>query len=296
MSGPLPTPSPAHDLAEKDRLLRIALLVLIAYLAMMLVPVARFAFQTGSWSPLATHAAALVLAVLARSGRLPDALRDWTPLLLGPLLYVELRWSIPGAGRPHADALVAMWESRVFPSDPSRTLAGAWPSVVLSEMLHAAYVSYYALMYVPPVLLWLRRRHREFGATVLALVVVYTLCFGIYTLFPVDGPRFLHGPASAPHGPVRNFVVALLESGSSRGTAFPSSHVAASLVAAVCALRFSRRLGWVVAVLAGGLAVGAVYGGYHYAIDIVAGGVTGALAAAVAYGLERRRARRRADV
>lgn len=290
MRGPLPERSPTHAREEKDRLLRLALLILIAYLAVMLVPVTQFTLRTGAWVPVAVHLAALALAVVAWRGRLPDALRDWTPLVLGPLLYIELRWSIPGAGRPHADALIALWESRVFPSDPSRTLAGAWPSRTLSELLHFAYVSYYALMYVPPTLLWLRKRHRAFGATVLALVTVYTICFATYTMFPVDGPRFLHGPSGAPNGPIRAFVVALLESGSSRGTAFPSSHVAASLVAAICALRFQRALGVAVSVLAAGLAVGAVYGGYHYAIDIVAGVATGLFAATVAYVAEVRSA------
>lgn len=276
-----------HALEEKGRLLRLALLVLIAYLAVMLVPVTLFAWRTGAWPPVAVHLAALALAFVAWRGWLPDALRDWTPLALGPLLYIELRWTIPGLGRPHADALIALWETRFFPSDPSQTLAIRWPWTALSEVLHFAYVSYYGLMYVPPVLLWLRRRHREFAATLLAMVVVYTLCFATYTFFPVDGPRFLHGPSSAPDGPIRAFVVALLESGSSRGTAFPSSHVAASLVAAICALRFQRSVGVAVALLAAGLAVGAVYGGYHYAIDIVAGVATGLVAAAIAHRMER---------
>ena len=288
MSGPLPARSPTHALEESDRLLRLALVILAAYLAMMLAPVALFASRTGAWTPVAVHLAALALAFVAWRGWLPEPLRDWTPLVLGPLLYIELRWTVPGLGRTHADALIALWETRVFPGDPSRTLASRWPWTALSELLHLAYVSYYALMYAPPVLLWLHRRHREFAATLLAMVVVYTICFATYTVFPVDGPRFLHGPASAPDGPIRAFVVALLESGSSRGTAFPSSHVAASLVAAICALRFQRRIGLVVALLAVGLAVGAVYGGYHYAIDIVAGAITGLAAAAIAYRLEAR--------
>lgn len=286
MSGPLSASSPAPDVDAGNRLLRLALLVLIAYLAVMLAPVARFAATTHTWAPLATHLSALALAVAARAGALPTAVRDWTPLILGPLLYVELRWSIPGAGRPHADALIAMWESHAFPSNPSRTLALTWRSTALSELLHLSYVSYYALMYVPPTLLWLRRRRGEYGATVLALVVVYTLCFTCYTLLPVDGPRFLNGPSDAPAGPVRAFVIALLETGSSRGTAFPSSHVAASLVAAACALRFQRPLGIVIAILALGLSVGAVYGGYHYAVDVVAGVATAVVAVVIARRLE----------
>ena len=263
--------------------LRTALRVLAGYLALTSVPLVHLAVAGGEWAPLAMHALAIgvVVAALASRGSATRSLRDWTPLGLGPFLYIELRWIIEGAGRPHADALVASWEAGLFPSDPSASLATRWPSLAVSELLHVCYLSYYAIVYVPPALLWLRGRRREFADTVLALVVVYALCFATYALFPVDGPRFVHGPSSAPLGPIRAMVVQLLASGSSRGTAFPSSHVAAALVAAICALRFQRDVGVVVAVLTAGLALGAVYGGYHYAVDVLAGIGTALMALAV---------------
>ena len=64
------------------------------------------------------------------------------------------------------------------------------------------------------------------------------------------------------------------------GTA--SSQVAASGVAAICALRFQGKPGWLVTALAVGLGLGAVYGGYHSGVDGAAGAVTGFVAAAVA--------------
>lgn len=267
--------------------LRTALRVLAGYLALTSVPLVHLAVSGGEWAPLAMHALAIgvVVAALASRGSANQAQRDWTPLGLGPFLYIELRWIIEGAGRPHADALVASWEAGLFPSDPSASLATRWPSLAVSELLHVCYLSYYAIVYVPPALLWLRGRRREFADTVLALVVVYSLCFVTYTLFPVDGPRFVHGPSSAPLGPIRAMVVQLLASGSSRGTAFPSSHVAAALVAAVCALRFQRGVGVVVAVLTAGLALGAVYGGYHYAVDVLVGAGTAAVALAIVRAL-----------
>ena len=276
-------PDTNREGAPIDATLRAALRLLAAYLALTSVPLVRLGAVTGQWVPLAMHAVAMsiVIAAHASRGRATQILRDWTPLGLGPFLYIELRWIIEGAGRPHADALVASWEAVLFPSDPSASLATRWPSLVVSELLHFCYLSYYAIVYVPPALLWLRGRRREFAETVLALVVVYALCFATYMRFPVDGPRFVHGPSSAPAGAIRSIVVHLLESGSSRGTAFPSSHVAAALVAAICALRFQRGVGVVVAVLTVGLAVGAVYGGYHYAVDVLAGTVIAGLSLVV---------------
>jgi membrane-associated phospholipid phosphatase len=289
MSGPFPdTRGARDDWQEPEHILRGTLALLTTYLVAMLLPMAMWTRRSTSPLALLLHLAAIALVVLAHGKRLPVSLRYWTPLALGPFLYIELRWLVAGAGRPHADGVVAGWEGAVFPANPSTTLAVDWHAVALSEMLHAAYLSYYALIFVPPILLWFAGRRLAFSKTLLALAVVYALCFTIYVLFPVDGPRFLHGPSLAPNGPVRSIVVALLESGSSRGTAFPSSHVAASVVASVCALRFQRRLGFVVALLTAGVCIGAVYGGYHYAIDIVGGLVAGAVALGIARTLEAR--------
>ena len=275
-----------------DHLLRWALGILVAYLIVMLVPMTQWTRTSGSPTGLLLHLTALGVVSLAYAGALPTTVRHWTPLGFGAFLYVELRWLVSGAGLTHQDALIAAWERVVFPMDPSRTLTQAWPWAPLSELLHACYLSYYALIFVPPAVLWLKGRRSAFSATVLALAVVYALCFAIYVIFPVDGPRFLRGASAAPAGPIRSLVIALLDSGSSRGTAFPSSHVAASVVASVCALRFQRRLGAVAAVLTAGVCVGAVYGGYHYGVDILGGLLTGVVALVLAYAIEARAASR----
>lgn len=283
-------PDAASEFGASEALVTLALRILAGYLLLALLPILRWSVTTGDWRPLAAHAAALGVAIVAGAARsrATRALRDWTPLALGPFLYIELRWIIEGAGRPHADALVAGWESALLGSDPSRSLALVWPSLLLSELLHLAYLSYYALVYVPPALLWIRGRRQEFAESVLALVIVYAICFAVYAIFPVDGPRFVRGPSMAPEGPIRAIVVGLLESGSSRGTAFPSSHVAASVVAAMCALKFQKRVGRVVAGLTTGLAIGAVYGGYHYGVDVLAGAAIGIVAFATSRVIARR--------
>ena len=273
-----------HD----EALLRWSLGILGVYLLVMLVPIWQWTTRSGSLTAMVLHVIASVIVALAYSGKIPEAPRHWMPLVVGPFLYIELRWLIEGAGQLHHDAVVSTWERAAFPMNPSQSLVIAWPWMTLSEALHTAYLSYYALIFVPPALLWRRRGKGAFSATLLALAVVYALCFTIYVLFPVDGPRFLHGPAAAPNGPIRSIVIALLESGSSRGTAFPSSHVAASVVASVCALRFQRPVGIVAALLTAGICIGAVYGGYHYAVDILAGLLTGAVAILIALTIENR--------
>ncbi|MEO8333831.1 MAG: phosphatase PAP2 family protein [bacterium] len=274
--------------AESDALDRASIGILAAFMVIATLPFARWSLHAQMWLPLAIHVLALgACAYVGWSVRVERSVRAWTPLALVPLLYVELRWIIAGVGRPHADALVAGWDLRLFGEAPSRTLALAWPSLALSEALHLCYLAYYAIVYVPPALLWWKARDREFAATVLAIVVMYVLCFIAFVIFPVDGPRFLAGPAAAPGGPIRSIVLQILAAGSSRGTAFPSAHVAASVVAGITALRFQRALGIAILMVTAGMMVGAVYGGYHYAVDVMAGLAMGLLASAVARATER---------
>jgi membrane-associated phospholipid phosphatase len=284
------TAAPAtHTPATADRTIGASLMLIAAYLAVTLCAAVGDTRATHDPRPLLVHVtvlgAAVALAVTTRP-RL-RRVRDLLPLAVGAFLYVELRWLIPGLGRPHADAVVIGWEHALFPTNPSATWAPSLPVVAVSEALHLAYASYYLLVLVPPVLLYLRGRRSEYARTMLALVLVYGMCFLTYLVFPVDGPRYLVGAAAAPDGPVRTAVLHLLAAGSSRGTAFPSSHVAASVVASLCALRFQRRVGVVVAASTAGLALGTVYGGFHYAVDALAGGIVGLAAWLLANALWR---------
>ena len=272
MSAP-PDPSPSRAPCVADRVIGAALALIAGYLALTLWPAVRFTADTSRWLPVLAHLALLGLAgaLVWMTHERWRLLRDLVPLASGAFLYVELRWLIPGLGRPHADATVIAWERVLFPTNPSATWAPSLPSLALSEALHFAYASYYLLVLLPPVLLYLRGRRADYACTMLALVVVYGACFVAYVVFPVDGPRYLVGPAVAPDGPVRSAVLHVLAAGSSRGTAFPSSHVAASVVSSLCALAVQPRIGAVAAVLTVGLTLATVYGGFHYAVDAVAG-------------------------
>ena len=281
--------SPARRGATADRTIGASLVLIAVYLALTAWPALLGARATGDPRALLVHLALLGAAAGLAATTRPRLrrLRDLLPLAVGAFLYVELRWLIPAFGRPHADAIVVGWERSLFPSNPSATWAPSLPSLLVSETLHLAYASYYLLVLLPPLVLYLRGRRTDYARTMLALVLVYAACFLTYLVFPVDAPRYLVGAAAAPDGPVRAAVLHLLAAGSSRGTAFPSSHVAASVVASLCALRFQRRLGVVIALLTCGLALGTVYGGFHYAVDALAGGIVGLAAWGLASTLWR---------
>lgn len=126
------------------------------------------------------------------------------------------------------------------------------------------------------------------------MVAAFLLHYVVFIYFPVQGPRYLFpipGGAVA-EGPIFGLAHGILEAGSSRGAAFPSSHMAIGVVQTVSAVRFLPRAAPVLLLATIGLGVGAVYGGMHYATDMIAGTVTGLAIALVFLHLDRRAARR----
>lgn len=191
-----------------------------------------------------------------------------------PFLYWELPHLIgPLHGGRFFDGVVMGWEERLFGHQPSATLARRWDSAALSELLHLSYLAYYPSIYALPVALYLRRREAAFRETVFALMLGFTLCYAIFIVFPVQGPRYLF-PApggDAAGGALYRLTHTVLESGSSQGAAFPSAHAAVAAVQTIAAVRYLRAMAPVLGLLTMGISLGAVYGGFHYAMDILAG-------------------------
>lgn len=221
----------------------------------------------------------------------PRWLRLWAPLIALLFLYSEMPLLIRAAGhRELFDGTVIRWESMLFGGQPALEWAERWPSAALSELLHLAYLSYYAIIVAVPAALYLTSRHAEFSEAVFVLMLTFVACFLWYIVFPVAGPRYLWPPLGSrggTDGPIRSAVAWLLEARSSQGTAFPSSHVAVSVAQSVLAIRYFGARGAIVAILTLGLAFGAIYGGFHYAIDVVVGAGLGAAMTGVGLGAAR---------
>lgn len=238
----------------------------------------------------AVHVAVLVaIAVATWAPIVPPWLRRWAPLMSLLFLYTELPLLIRAAGHLNVfDATVIRWEGALFGGQPAIQWAAAWRSMLFSELLHLGYISYYPIILSVPVVLTLQRRDPEFSEAVFVLLLTFTVCFTAFVVFPVAGPRYLwKSPAAELDGPIRTFTVWLLESRSSRGTAFPSSHVAVATTQSILALMYFGRRGLVVVALTLLLAAGAVYGGFHYAIDVIAGFGAGFVVAAMGLSTTR---------
>lgn len=230
-------------------------------------------------------------AIGRRWPRAARVLSDWYPLLLIPALYGELavlNRAVYASG--YFDPLILAAEQAIFGGQPSQALAVAVPSLFVSELLHGAYLSYYPLIYAPPLLLYLAGRLDAFRRVAFAVMLTFFLHYLVFIYFPVQGPRYLFAApvGEAAQGPLYHLAHAILEAGSSQGAAFPSSHVAVAVVQTLVAGRLLPRLFPVLTLLTVGLGLGTVYGGFHYATDAVAGLVLGLALAAAAPAIQRR--------
>lgn len=227
--------------------------------------------------------------------RLTTAAHDWYALLVMPALYTELTvlnravWS-----GQYFDQAILRLEGLFFGGQPSQEMAAALPSLWVSEPLHLAYLSYYLIIFGPPLLLYLRRERDAFRTVVFTLMLTFFVHYLVFVYFPVQGPRYLFAaPGGAlAGGSFYQLAHRILEAGSAQGSAFPSSHVAVSLAQTLCVARFAPRLTWPVATLTVGLAVGAIYGGFHYAIDVLVGAALGSLVVLCAPRIQRAMQRR----
>lgn len=226
-------------------------------------------------------ALALLFVALARldrrGGPAPVAwLHRWLPMIALPWLYAaagELRHLLVGRD---LDPWIAGWDAALFPGEWYRIAAG-WPTAAL-ELAHAVYASYYLLLFVPALVVE-RRRPREVERYLLAITATLLAHYVLNFALPVAGPMAREGISG--RGVLFVPAVEAAYRGFDRGgLAFPSTHVAAALVAAAfAARRFGLGRGPTWAVWCGAIAVSTVVCGYHYPIDVPAGLLTGAVGA-----------------
>jgi len=251
--------------------------LLLGYLALTAVVAAtRVADRPGAGWVLVLNAAMTALVLLLAKpglGRFGTLLRQFYPLLLLPALYGALDL-LNGLGNLSVhDELVLGWERTLFGGEPAREWWQRYPSTFWSTVLHGAYWLFYPIL-VFPVAWFLRSRDEAaLTRTVLALTATFVGCYLVFIFFPVAGPYYQYPRPSAEFldNPMARLVYRTLSTGSSYGAAFPSSHVAAAVVALGTTWMGSRVAGQILLLPVLMLIVSVVYCQMHYAVDALAG-------------------------
>jgi membrane-associated phospholipid phosphatase len=241
-----------------------------------LVTAVRWPTSAGAPSVLLLYAGVALLALAApalrRRGGVPAFFGEFYPLILTVLLYSAIGTLNSAVGVLH-DLRVQAVERALFGCQPSVEWIRAMPSPVLSTLMHGAYLLYFAILAVGPMGLWFSGRREEARRVLLSCATAFYFCYAVFLLFPVAGPRYLFPLAEndATTIGIARFTQALLSGGSALGTAFPSSHVAASAAVSVRTFLEWKPLGTPLLAVSILLALATVYCQLHYAVDAVAG-------------------------
>ena len=241
------------------------------------------------------HAIALgvivVLALLADRGLWLRFAHDWYPIFVFIAAFEEIaRLSLIFVPQ-WQDAALLRIEASIFAMPPTVWL-NHWHGLFTTEVLEFGYFTFYWIIPVVGGALHpsIRRAptchaaddpEQPFRLWMDATVLGYTFCYAAYLLFPTEGPAHTLAPQASgmvSAGPFHWLVLLIQRHGGVHGNAFPSGHIMASVVALLAASKWKPRLGLWLSVPVILMCVGAVYDGYHYVSDIVAGAVVGAAA------------------
>jgi membrane-associated phospholipid phosphatase len=249
------------------------------------------------WSVLvAAHLVCLLsihLLLVANSTgrwRIAGLARHFYPLLLYGALYHESGLLNQMLVTGYLDPYFFRLEGRVFGGQPGLMFMERFPYLAVSEVLYAAYFSYYVMIGGVGVALFLKDREKFFHYVSIISFVFY-VCSLLYIFLPVVGPRIVFEPSpvyrlpdnlglpaglseypgAVGRGPFCRIMAFIFRHFEAPGAAFPSSHVAVALCTLYFSNRYLTRIRGAHAVVVLLLCLATVYGRYHYVVDVLAG-------------------------
>jgi membrane-associated phospholipid phosphatase len=251
---------------------------------------------------LLAHAAALGLVhmlIRCQAGRpdngVLDFLRHFYPVLLYTGFYRETgelnHLLVPG----FLDPFFIRLDARVFGGQPSLAFMTRLPYLSVSELFYAAYFSYY-VMIVGIGLALFRQSREQFFHYLSVISFAFYVCYLIYIFTPAMGPSVFFPdnggfqlpadlqpavqptfPAAVTAGPFYQIMGWVYRTFEAPGAAFPSSHVAIAIATVFFSFRYLRAIRWIHLAVVVLLCLATVYCRYHYAVDVLAGGLTAAV-------------------
>ena len=255
--------------------------------------------QSGMILILVAHLGLPLLAWLTASAPptpISRTLRALYPVIMLAGLYSAID-VLNRFGAAHTyDHQLQLIEQAIFGMQPSRDWWRMHPSAFWSTVLHAVYLSYYAIIATPILYFLAQRDNASIERYLNGLLATYFACYLCYLFLPVSGPyyEFIRPSGAFIANVPARWVYSTLRGGSAYGAAFPSSHIAATVAATIGAWRGSRRLGMILAVPTTLLVFGVVYCQMHYAIDSGAGLIVGLVVAGSVTASRPYRIRKRA--
>jgi membrane-associated phospholipid phosphatase len=176
------------------------------------------------------------------------------------------------------DTLVR-WDKLIFGVHPTvwlQNLYNPW----LNELMNFIYATYYTFFLLVPLIFYIRKKKQVSYAIYSFATFTYLTNFFIFYLLPALGAKpapmlaGLHVKEQTGFLFVELNKIIQAKGGIACG-AFPSSHVAGALVWALSALRYDKKLGYLILPFAIGIGFSTVHLTLHHAVDPITGYIWG---------------------
>ncbi len=224
----------------------------------------------------------LIIFLLIKAGNSNNKIfqffRNFYPLLLLGFFYSETDY-YNNLIFENFDPILVKIENLLFGTQLSLQFSNLISNQWFSELMHFGYFSYYLIISGIPLLFYLKARN-EFEKTMFIIITSFCLYYLAFIVFPSIGPQFYFSveQRAVPDGYVferiMNIIIAVAET---KTGAFPSSHVGIVIIFLIIIAQHFKKYLYVLIPLTTILILSTVYIKAHYAIDIIAGIITGVL-------------------
>jgi membrane-associated phospholipid phosphatase len=217
--------------------------------------------------------------------------RHWYPLPLYIFFFEELQGLVHMVFPGWFDHWLIQFDYNFAGVHPSAWLA-RFANPALNDFMQFSYMTYFLYLVILPAIFYVQKQRREYWTVMVSTAVAHYSVYAIAVLFPVESPYFalasLH-LAPLQGGAFTTTIEFIERFGRVHGAAFPSAHVAGSMVAILAARRYKPWLFWICVPFFASMCVATVYGRYHYVADVLAGIAVGAIAWIAGQGLMERK-------
>ncbi|HEX4003441.1 MAG TPA: phosphatase PAP2 family protein [Candidatus Acidoferrales bacterium] len=272
-----------HEIREACGAFEWITLVYFGWLEAIVLVCHRNVLHAGRYFAFHLLLAAAIAWLVGRAARSRSEVirfaRHWYPLPLYIFFFEELQRLVHAIFPGWFDSWLVAFDYRLAGVHPSVWLA-QFASPALNDFMQFAYMTYFLELVILPAILYMRRERSAFWTVMTSTAIANYSIYVIAILLPIESPYY--SLASLQTKPLRGggctALIDLIERfGRVHGAAFPSAHVAGSMVAVLAAWRYRRWLFWVCLPFFVCMCVATVYGRYHYVADVLAGLVVGAM-------------------
>ena len=262
----------------------------LAYLLFSEILVVFFHQKGSRWlSQALIHSAwmAAILIFIYLESKYPENkwlnfLRIFYPIAVLLFAWIELKSLFPLTGiKFHATSFIIKLDRLIFGVHPTvwfQQFYRPW----LDELMSFFYCVYYLFIPLVSLTLYFRGKKEAARASFSLATLAYFSNFVLFFLIPVLAPDKVATLQEMKRADYSGYFFSWLNrsiqaKAGVTGAAFPSSHIAGALIWVLMALKYERKLGYVLLPCLVGVCLSTVYLGYHHAVDPICGLLWGAL-------------------